>query len=198
VVLVLTAGATVIFDLILAVEIGVAVAAILALRAVARTAAVVAEPVPTNGNVSEVTGDAEAALLSQHILTYRLDGALFFGAAQRFLAEITSVGDVKVVILRLPQLQVLDATGAQALGDIVAQLERRGITVLIKGPRPEHLKLLRTVGAIERLAHENHLFTNLDDAIAHAQQHVARAPHNPAASDGAALVEEEPVALRRR
>jgi sulfate permease, SulP family len=197
-VLVLTAGATVIFDLILAVEIGVAVAAILALRAVARTAAVVAEPVSTNGNVSEVTGDAEAALLSQHILTYRLDGALFFGAAQRFLTEITSVGDVKVVILRLPQLQVLDATGAQALGDIVAQLERRGITVLIKGPRPEHLKLLRTVGAIERLAHENHLFTNLDDAIAHARQHVARAPHNPDAPDSAAVEEDEPVALRRR
>ena len=197
-VLVLTAAATVIFDLILAVEIGVAVAVILALRAVARTTAAVAEPVPATGNGSnEVTSDAEAALLSQRILTYRLDGALFFGAAQRFLTEITSVGDVRVVILRLPQLQMLDATGAQALGDIVAELERRGITVLIKGPRPEHLKLLRTVGALERLAHENHLFTNLDDAIAHAHQHVARASHDTNAP-GTTVIGDEDVPRRRR
>ena len=48
--------------------------------------------------------------------------------------------DVRVVILRLPQLQVLDATGAQALGAIVEDLERRGITVLLKGASPEHLR----------------------------------------------------------
>jgi sulfate permease, SulP family len=78
------------------------------------------------------------------------------------------------VILRLPQVQVLDATGAQALGEIVAELEHRHITVLLKGPRPEHLEVLRAVGALDRLAHENHVFSNLDDAIAHAHVHVAR------------------------
>jgi SulP family sulfate permease len=46
--------------------------------------------------------------------------------------------------------------------------------VLLKGPRPEHLKVLRAVGALEGLAHENHVFTNLDDAIAHAHVHVDR------------------------
>ena len=34
-------------------------------------------------------------LLSEHIVTYRLDGALFFGAAQRFLTELTAVTDVE-------------------------------------------------------------------------------------------------------
>ena len=47
---------------------------------------------------------------------------------------------------------MLDATGAQALGEIVAELEHRDITVLLKGPRPEHERLLRTVGALDRLA----------------------------------------------
>src|SRR6185369_11903622 len=117
--------------------------------------------------VEEVTGDDEHALLSEHIVTYRLDGALFFGAAQRFLTELTAIADVRVVILRLPQLQVLDATGAQALGEIVTELERRGATVLLKGPRPEHLKVLAAVGALDRLAHENHVFSDLDTAIAH-------------------------------
>ena len=175
IVLALTAGATVAFDLILAVEIGVAVAAILALRHVARSAAAVAEPIAVKSNGhDDVSSDVEHALLSKHIVAYRLDGALFFGAAQRFLTELTNVADVQVAILRLPQLQVLDATGAQALGEIVTQLERRGITVLLKGPRPEHLKVLRAVGALDRLAHENHLFTNLDAAVAHAQMHVER------------------------
>ena len=79
-----------------------------------------------------------------------------------------------MVILRLPGLQVLDATGAQALGEIVDDLEQRGITVLLKGPRPEHLKVLAAVGALDRLAHERHVFDDLDAAVAHAREHVAR------------------------
>ena len=174
IVLGLTAAATVVFDLILAVEIGVAVAAIFALRNVARTSTAMVEPVLADA--SEVDGDTEARLMSRHIVAYRLDGALFFGAAQRFLTELSAVTDVRVVILRLPQLRVLDATGAQALGEVVEQLERRGITVLLKGPRPEHIKVLAAVGALDRLAHENHLFVDLDAAVAHAQSHVARLP----------------------
>jgi SulP family sulfate permease len=78
------------------------------------------------------------------------------------------------VVLRLQALQVLDATGAQALGEIVAELEAHGITVLVKGNRADHLRTLAAVGALDQLAHENHLFDNLDDAIAHARVHTAR------------------------
>ncbi len=168
VVLVVTASITLAFDLILAVEVGVAVAAVLALRQVARSAAVNTEPIVDD------TDDLGAPALSEHILTYRLDGALFFGAAQRFLTELTAVTDVKVVILRLPDIQVLDATGAQILGEIVSELESRGITVLIKGARSEHLRTLRAVGTLDRLADHRHVFDNLDDAIAHARLHVQR------------------------
>jgi SulP family sulfate permease len=185
-VLALTATATIVFDLIVAVEIGVAVAAILALRAVSRSASVVEEPLP----VIEVDGATEAELLHERIVTYRLDGALFFGAAQRFLTELTAVTDVRVVILRLPQLQVLDATGAQALGEIVSELEHRGITVLLKGPSAEHLRLLTAVGALDHLAHENHIFSSLDDAIAHARVHAARrGPTEPSPADPVAAPE---------
>lgn len=195
VVLVLTATATIVFDLIVAVEIGIAAAALLALRSMARSATATAEPVdldlgifsrPANLATPQRTETAdavdsrkEARLLSEHIVAYRLDGALFFGAAQRFLTELTAVADVKVVILRLPQLQVIDATGAQALGEIVSELEGRGITVLLKGPRPEHLKVLEAVGVLGELAHENHIFDNLDDAIAHARTHVGRLLDEP-------------------
>jgi sulfate permease, SulP family len=152
-----------------AVEIGIIAAAFLALRNVARTTGATLAPIEV-----EVDSDEERDLLREHIVAYRIDGALFFGAAQRFLADFTQVADVEVVILRLPDLQVLDATGAQALGAIIEDLEHRHITVLLKGTRPEHEKLLRTVGALDRLAHENHLFTDLDAAIAHARTHVVR------------------------
>ena len=168
VVLAVTAAATIVFDLIVAVEIGVAVAAGLALRSVAKTASVT--PVAPE----ELGRDDSDALLDAGILSYRLDGALFFGAAQRFLTELTAVSDAHVVILRLPDVQVLDATGAQALGEIVAELEHRGITVLLKGPRPEHLRVLAATGALAHLAHQNHLFERLDDAIEHARSHVRR------------------------
>ncbi|HLF99765.1 MAG TPA: SulP family inorganic anion transporter [Acidimicrobiia bacterium] len=169
----LTAAATVVFDLILAVEIGIAVAAGLALRHVARTASAIVEPLSSE-ELGEVSGDVEASLLASHIVTYRLDGAMFFGAAQRFLTELTAVSDVRVVILRLPRLQVLDATGAQALGEIVHELERRHITVLLKGAKPEHLRVLEAVGALDHLAHEEHIFTDLDAAVDHARHHASR------------------------
>lgn len=191
-ILVLTAFVTVAFDLILAVEVGMAAAAVLALRQVARTSTFTAESVSSGGATdSGATGsgatDGEAlldpaqaaSLRHDHIVAYRLDGALFFGAVQRFFHELTEVGDVKVVILRLPDLQMIDATGAQALGQIIEELERRHVTVLLKGARPEHLRILREVGAIDRLAHARHVFDDLDSAIAHAREHVARVGNGP-------------------
>lgn len=177
-ILAVTAFVTVAFDLILAVEVGMAVAAVLALRQLARTSVPVAEPLPL------IDPETAAQLRSEHIVSYRLDGALFFGAVQRFLHELTAVGDVKVVILRFPELQMLDASGAQAIAETIEELERRGITVLIKGPRAEHLRILREVGAIDRLAHANHLFTDLDQAIAHAHSHVARSDEHASAHPG--------------
>ena len=168
VILAVTAVVTVGFDLILAVQVGMAAAAVLALRQLARTSVPVAEPLPL------LDADTASALRAEHIVSYRLDGALFFGAVQRFLGELASIDEVRVVILRLPELQMLDATGAQALGEIIDELERRNVTVLLKGPRPEHLRILQEVGAIDRLAHEKHLFDDLDEAIAHARIHAER------------------------
>jgi SulP family sulfate permease len=175
VVFALTALATIAFDLILAIEIGIAVAAVLALRQVALTSSVTATPIP-----AEVDDLVEHQLLDEHIIAYRLDGALFFGAAQRFLTELTDVTDARVVILRMPAVQMLDATGAHALASIVAELESRQITVLIKGPRPHHQRILDAVGVLDNLADRGHVFADLDEAIAHARAHVQRA-RRPAA-----------------
>jgi len=175
-VMVATALTTVVFDLVIAVEVGIVLASFLVLRAVARST--VFEPEPAERPV-DVDAQAEHDLLHEHIVTYRLDGALFFGAVERFLVELTSVSDVQVVILRLGQLQVLDATGAQALGDIVEHLQHRGIAVLLCSVRTPHLALIERIGVLDALAHENHLLPSIEDALVHARQHVAHGARHP-------------------
>jgi SulP family sulfate permease len=165
-----TAGATLAFDLVVAVGIGVALAAGLALREVARSAEFARDPV----RPVDVDPTLEHALLREHVVVYRLDGALFFGAAQRFLHELAAVSDVEVVLLRMGGLRVLDSTGAQALGDLVGELERRGVTVLLVGPRPAHLALIERVGALAHLAHQRHVLPTLDAGLAHARRHHVR------------------------
>jgi SulP family sulfate permease len=166
----LTAVGTVAFDLIRAVGAGLLVAVVLAVSHLAKTAQAVPEPLQSDG----VTSDAEHDLLASHILTYRIDGPLFFGAAARFLAEMTATSQVEVVILRLSSMAMLDATGARAVGEIVEQLASRHITVLLKGASPEHTRLLAAVGVLAPVLAQGHVFTSLPEAVAHARKHIAR------------------------
>ena len=164
---------TVSFDLILAVGIGMAAAAFFALRAISRTSDVERQELP-----------APAALGDERIALFRIVGALFFGAAEKILEHIESYPGVEVVILRLSQLQLIDATGAHTLAEIVTGLENRGVTVLIKGVRPEHMPVLERMGVISSLRHPKHLFADLGAAVAHARSHIARADAAGAAGSG--------------
>ncbi len=164
IVFIVTAIITVSFDLIYAVLIGIAVAAFFALRALARSSGVHREELP---------GPAEPG--DERIALFRLEGALFFGAAERILERVGDIRGVEVVIIRMSQLQILDATGAQVINELIQALERRGVTVLVKGIQTRHLRLVTRVGAIASLRHQNHLFEELPPAVEHARSHVRRA-----------------------
>ncbi|GAA2244599.1 SulP family inorganic anion transporter [Rarobacter faecitabidus] len=156
-----TAIVTVGFDLIVAVAIGVAVAAFFALRALSRTCGVRREEIP---------GPARSG--DERIAIFRLDGSLFFGVADRVMQRVADHGGVDIVILRLSHLQHVDATGAHTLAEIVQALERAGVTVFIKGIRPGHLQVMTRVGALDALRHPNHLFDDLEAAVAAARGHL--------------------------
>jgi len=159
----LTAVITVSVDLIYAVLIGVLAAGFFALRQLARTSGVQREELPGAAH----PGD-------ERIAVFRLEGALFFGAAEKMLERVSELRDVEVVIIRMSQLQVLDATGAQVITALITSLERRGITVLVKGIAPQHRALAERVGVLASLRHQNHLFDELGPAVAHARSHTAR------------------------
>lgn len=173
-VLVLTAATTLVLDLVTAVIVGLVAAGVFALRQMARTANL--EPVPLD---SGEHAEEERSVLDDHIVAFRLEGPLFFGAAHSFLLELSEVSEVRVVVLRMSHVATLDATGAAVLADTIKRLESRNVTVLLSGVRPQHEQVLCRLGVFAELAHERHLFETTPEAIAHARVHAAQIEHEP-------------------
>jgi SulP family sulfate permease len=180
VVLVLTAGATLVLDLVYAVLIGLVVAGALAVRAVAAQARL--DQVSFKPDLPHDHSDEEHALLAEHIVAYRIDGPLFFAAAHRFLLELTEVATVSAVILRMSRVTTVDATGALVLKDAVEKLESRGIAVYVSGIRDGHHRPLEALGAIERLGQQGRVFASTPEAIAAARDHLHRSGVLPTGS----------------
>ncbi|GAA5050073.1 hypothetical protein GCM10023318_19830 [Nocardia callitridis] len=169
-IMVVTFVATVAFDLVTAVAVGVGIAVVLALRSVAREARLHQVPLDDTDHLTE-----EQDLLRDHIVAYRIDGPLFFAAAHRFLLELADVSDVRVVILRMSRITALDSTGALVLKDAITKLEHRDVTVLLSGLREDHHRRLTALNALP--AHADHVFAHTEEAIAYARGHLpATAP----------------------
>ena len=177
-VLVITAVATIAFDLVTAVILGLVVAGWFALRQSAQSVRIEEEPLDRADH-----SDEEQAVLDEHIVVFRLDGPLFFAAAHDFLLELSEVGNVRVVVLRMSRISTIDATGAAVLADTITRLEARGISVLLSGVRDHQQQVLTSLGVYDRLATEQHLFDTTPEAIAHARVHAARVAHEPDDSD---------------
>ncbi len=163
-VLALTFLITVALDLVTAVVVGISLAALLALRAVARATRIEQVPLEAGDHTAE-----ERALLAQHIVAYRLDGPLFFAAAHRLMLELDHVADVRTVILRMSRVTTIDATGAHVLGDAITKLEKRGVTVLLAGVEPGHGEVLDVLGVADHLRRDGLVFPDTPSAIAHAR-----------------------------
>lgn len=164
VVLVATMLTTLALDLVTAVIVGLVVAGFLALRQMSRSARLQAVSLADRDSIVE-----EDDTLDHHIVVYTMEGPLFFGAAHSFLLEVSEVSDVRVVVLLMSRLAALDATGAAVLADTIRRLEKRGVTVMLAGVRPEHAERLERLGVYRSLAHEHHVFERSGEAIDHAR-----------------------------
>jgi SulP family sulfate permease len=164
----ITAGTTILFDLARAVEVGILVAAVLVLRTTARQSGIQEENI--NPHLDRLDDDELLELLDEHVLVYRLQGSLFFGAAQHFLEELAALDDAKVIVLRVGGLHVLDATGAQVLAETIKDFRSKGVTVLLCGIRPQHARILSAVGIPGSTITAAHLFQDLGKALERARQ----------------------------
>lgn len=169
-VLVITAAATVLFDLVTAVVVGMVIAGIFAIQQTASSAQLQQTPLDETDH-----DDEERRLLENHIVAYRLDGPLFFAAAHDFLLDLATVADVKVVILRMSHLTAMDATGAHVLADTITDLRRRGIEVVLAGLQPQHEQILASVTARTGLLETLPRFATTPEAIAGAHSRLVAA-----------------------
>lgn len=167
-VLVLTAVATLTLDTVLAIILGLIVAGALALRAIARNVRFYQEPL--RHDLQPQHTEDEHALLAEHIVTYRLDGPLFFAAAHRLLMDLSEVTGVSVVVLRMRLVSTIDASGAKVLSDTIERLEGRGVMVYVSGIPDGHHQPLEALGVIARLDQAGQVFATTDEAIAAARE----------------------------
>lgn len=120
---------TVVFDMVVAVSVGVMLAALLFMRRMSEL---------TQSRTALVSEEMHNARLPDSILLYEIAGAMFFGAAQVAMDQLDRVdAKVKVVIFDLGRVPTIDATGIVALESAVTRLRRAKKRVLIAGPLPK-------------------------------------------------------------
>ena len=129
-----------------------AVAALYALGRVAKSARVDVVPLDLIDHTEE-----GRVLLKEHVVAYRLDGPVFFGAGRRFLLEVS---EVRVVILRLSRVQALDAGQCgRARRHHQAPGRSRHHRAAVRHP-PDRESAFQVLGAYDHLPHERHIFTS--------------------------------------
>jgi SulP family sulfate permease len=126
---------TVVFDMVVAVGVGVVLAAMLFMRRMAEVSEV--------RLVGQQQGDLAEMVVPPGVVVYEVAGPMFFGATHKAMSALRTVGDgVRVVVLDLRAVPVLDATGLVNLESAVDRLGRDGVHVVLGGVQQGPLKLL--------------------------------------------------------
>lgn len=145
----LTFIATVALDLVIAVLLGLLMAAVMSLRHMAAYTVVARQSLPTDTREGTVDFTPEQEHLRGRVAMYRVDGALFYGNAQRFVDELSAVEEgIDAVILRCHRLRILDASGADALQTVAKRFKRRGIALVIQGMNVSQRRTCRLMQSV--------------------------------------------------
>jgi SulP family sulfate permease len=131
-------GLTVLFDMVVAVSVGVVLAALLFMERMADSS--------TSDLISEGHPDFEKDL-PRNIVIYEVAGPLFFGAAQKAMSTLRTLRkNVKVVLLDLRAVPVIDATGLVSLESAIERLREAGIVVILGGIQRQPRQVLERAG----------------------------------------------------
>lgn len=126
---------TVVFDMVVAVTAGMILASLLFIRRMAEASTVKLLRYDSAGNGYH---------LPDTVLVYEIRGPLFFGAAEKAMAQLHIVGsDVRVILLDLRMVLIIDVTGLINLESAIERLHRTGIRVVVGGLSSQVQKALR-------------------------------------------------------
>ncbi len=162
---------TVIFDLTIAIEIGLLLAAVLFLKrisdvsTVSRFGSEIAGAEYVEGSV-----DTDKLTLPAAVEVYEIEGPFFFGIAGKFDDVMKNIGDKpRVRIIRMRKVPFVDSTGAHNLAGLVRRSQKDGITVLLSGVGKSVRETLRRTG-IEELVGPENVLPHIDAAVARARE----------------------------
>ena len=155
-VLLITFVLTVFVDLVVAVNVGVVIAALLFMRRMAESVSVQQE---VFGGLEERAGAGEAGqdiALPSNVLVYRIDGPFFFGAAEKLESTVERAQlHVGTVVIRLGRVPFMDATGMHTLSEIIERFQRRGIRVVLCGIQERLSRALGRAGILALVGPDN-------------------------------------------
>lgn len=164
-VLVLTFFLTIVFDLVIAIEIGLLVAVLLFMKRMSDVTEI------RSWKYAEDDEEAEREKLrklSPHINVYEISGPLFFGAAD-VIGRIAVKDHVKCLILRMRSVPALDSTALNSMTDLYKSCEKRGITLILSHVNQQPMKVMEKAGFAQKVGKENFCET-IDDAIRRAEE----------------------------
>ena len=160
-VLVLTFALTVIFDLVVAIAVGLVLAAVLFLKRMA--------DVTTVRRWDDTTSEVGKSIPA-HTVVYEIHGPMFFADSDKFL-HFDLPEDTRTVILRMGGVPSLDVSVMKHLEGLLAHCQQQSIILLLAHVNPQPMSVLKKAGFINALG-EEHLVANITEALALAQKQV--------------------------
>lgn len=165
-VLIITFVLTVCFDLVVAIEVGMVLAALLFMSRMANTTDV--RKWQDYEDSFDENSDPEAISLMKlpaKTVVYEITGPMFFGAADKFMGMLSdSQKNNKVMILRMRGVPALDATAYKTLKDVYTRCQANNMTLIISHINQQPLSVLQKEGLYDEIGEEN-FAPNITSAI---------------------------------
>lgn len=171
IVLVLTFILTVVFDLVVAIEVGIVLAAILFMKRMADVADIRGWTYVDDDASDEEMNDPEHIRLKKvpkHTLVYEINGPMFFGVADKFM-KISLNAKVKVIILRMRSVPAMDVNALHALEYVLKTCKKKQITLILSHVQDQPLRMMQKAGFDKQIGTENYC-ENIDVALGKASE----------------------------
>jgi len=174
-VLITTFLLTVIFDLTIAIEIGLLLAVVLFIRRISETSNVSVFTDEINTTDYTEVGDATEKLsIPEGVEIYEIEGPFFFGVASKFEETMKQIGDKpKVRIIRMRKVPFIDSTGCHNLESFIKMSKKDKTQVLLSGVN-ERVRLVLVNTGLEKMLGQENILSNINDAVERARKLVSK------------------------
>ena len=174
IVLLVTFLLTVIFDLTIAIEVGLICACLLFMRRMAESTdvKVISDEIDPEEEQSDFQmGNLEHLTIPEGVEVYEINGPYFFGAGNKFEDLMSTMGHKrpKVRIIRMRKVPFVDSTGIHNLTNLCLMSQKEGIQVVLSGVNPKVQAVLHKAGFDQMLGEEN-ICSHINLALARASE----------------------------